>query len=999
MHNVFARIIAALLWLEQRLAPIAKHPLGRVGLVLFFVAIGFAPAHAARAAEGPGLVETALLFIANIALTVAVVLSKLVIVIIQVLIPVMLYNKFSESPVVISGWAIVRDTVNMFFVIVLIAIAFGTIFGNSRFKWQQQMTRLMIFAIVINFSKTLCGLMIDIGQVIMLTFANAIREIAAGNFVKMLGMGDVYSLSTDNKIFQSAATDSNATGAKAFDWFASALMSVFMMFIVLTTMIMLLAILMYRVVMLWILIVISPLAWFVGGAGDLIKSGAYADWWKKFICLVAIGPVLTFFLWLTLVVAGAGNISDSAGFVAAGSKDTAGGFLTQIFEVKRLISFVIAIAMLYAGFDAANSTCSGAGLGMISDQMKGGPGASGGVRAAKAVAGLGARVGAKGARVGATYGKKGAGYVFEKSGAEDKFTKLKENRNQRIINDPRASEKQRMAAMSRSTEIGAGRAAKVAATGEKYKGLSDENKNDLLRRKFELPQNKEGLKERQALLADAMGDPKRMAALRASGIKPDMMKGDLKEIEAQTKGDKGMKAKMDAFKKSNADVTGSWGDIKDAKDAAGLSAFALATAKEAKDKDPKDDKLSMSSGIKKSKKEGGGEYSVAEALAARKMGTKDQQDAYINGRGAIYDGMKPEELDRLPAHALAGDLTEGIITKNPAIADQMLANKDARVQAALQKRLNEAGGDKARNALLAGAGMKDGKIEDSKAFIESLQGNPAMLSYLSPDEFDGLGDEQMIALGSAFSANPKMLTGAIANIKRNPDAEVNKSVRSRIESILAKNPTEETKEAVDMFQAQMKTVDEGTRMQKMGRAIKSAPQTAKKSMNASVDDTFIDSAIKSGWDSEEYTEGYDAGDDSLAAGRRALDEDQARADFKQRVESIAASESLSKVLDDKIASMEEELSHPPPQTTKVDDSGNVSFIDRELTREEDRAKMRIENKLSKAKNLKEKVENLKAGEVAAAEQKTLNREANNALDDLLGTQKQSAEDEFFNGKK
>ena len=401
MHNVFARIIAALLWLEKRLEPIAKHPLGRVGLVLFFVALSFFPANVVHAAEGPSVFETILLYIANIALTIAVVLSKLVIVIIQVLIPVMLYNNFSNSPVVSAGWAIVRDTVNMFFVIVLIAIAFGTIFGNSRFKWQQQMTKLMIFAIVINFSKTLCGLMIDIGQVIMLTFANAIREIAAGNFVQMLGMGDIYSLSTSNQIFQDAATNSEATGPKAFDWFASSFASVMMMFIVLTTMLMLLAILIYRVVMLWILIVISPIAWFIGGANGIIKSGAYEQWWKKFICLVSIGPVLTFFLWLTLVVAGSGTNIDP-GFITSGDASTAGGLLTKIFELDRLISFIIAIAMLYAGFDAANGVCGGSGLGFISDQMKGGPTGNGGARAAKAIAGLGARVGAKGARVGAS---------------------------------------------------------------------------------------------------------------------------------------------------------------------------------------------------------------------------------------------------------------------------------------------------------------------------------------------------------------------------------------------------------------------------------------------------------------------------------------------------------------------------------------------------------------------------------------------------------------------
>ena len=138
--------------------------------LLLFVGL---PAHAAFN------IDTIFLMFAEFAFGIASVLTKAIVLLIDVMVPIMTYNNFIGNPVVTAGWAIVRDTVNMFFVVVLIIIAFGTIFGHSRFKWQQQVPRLLIFAIVINFSKTLCGLMIDFGQVIMLTFANALREIAA----------------------------------------------------------------------------------------------------------------------------------------------------------------------------------------------------------------------------------------------------------------------------------------------------------------------------------------------------------------------------------------------------------------------------------------------------------------------------------------------------------------------------------------------------------------------------------------------------------------------------------------------------------------------------------------------------------------------------------------------------------------------------------------------------------------------------------------------------
>lgn len=829
MHNVFARIIAALLWLEKRLEPIAKHPLGRVGLVLFFVVLGFSPAHVVRAAEGPGVFETILLYIANIALTVAVVLSKLVIVIIQVLIPVMLYNNFSNSPVVTAGWAIVRDTVNMFFVIVLIAIAFGTIFGNARFKWQQQMTKLMIFAIVINFSKTLCGLMIDIGQVIMLTFANAIREIAAGNFVQMLGMGDVYSLSTSNQIFQSAATDSNATGPKAFDWFASSLASVMMMFIVLTTMLMLLAILMYRVVMLWILIVISPIAWFVGGASGIIKSGAYEQWWKKFICLVAIGPVLTFFLWLTLVVAGSGTNIDP-GFITSGDASTAGGLLTKIFELDRLISFIIAIAMLYAGFDAANGVCGGAGLGFISDQMKGGPTGSGGARAAKAIAGLGARVGAKGARVGASAARYGynKGVVPLAGMAGDKLagTKLVQGTplkyatstgREGLYRDVAARAGSGIVgkavgrrALASAEKLSAERAEKLNMSALQYKGDSSESKNATLRRMAEkgaiTPQGK---LDEQALMMDAMKDPARIKEMRANGSWDTLWARHGKDLETNAKGNKVTKGIMESYKKSNPDATGSWGDIKEAKDAAGLSAFALASIS---DKKGADSPLNMDS---KFDKPGGGKMTVEEAIRARKMGSKEQQDALIGGKGAIYEGMKPEELSRLPAQVLASNMTEGLMNKSvgsaggPTVAAQLLSSGDASVQAAVHKQINDPNANpKLRESLLAGAGMKEGRVENKEQFLGALKGNPAMLGYLSPDQLADASKDEELAFGmqSAF-ADPKALRTITANIKRNPSSGHSEEMRSRVQLVLKDPSTPEALDAQRTFSAQMEVID------------------------------------------------------------------------------------------------------------------------------------------------------------------------------------------------
>src|SRR3989344_5611627 len=84
-------------------------------------------------------------------------MGKLVLLITNVVVDVAQYNSFVTAAPVMSGWPLVRDVVNMFFIVVLV-----------------------------NFSKQLIGLLIDFSQILMLTFVNGFKAAAAGNFVKAL---------------------------------------------------------------------------------------------------------------------------------------------------------------------------------------------------------------------------------------------------------------------------------------------------------------------------------------------------------------------------------------------------------------------------------------------------------------------------------------------------------------------------------------------------------------------------------------------------------------------------------------------------------------------------------------------------------------------------------------------------------------------------------------------------------------------------------------------
>ncbi len=312
---------------------------------------------------GLNIIETIAFWIADIFMYLASGIGSLIALVIDIIVAILAYNNFSTSPIVAAGWAIVRDSVNMFYVILLIAIAFGTIIGYHKFQWQQQIPRLLKWAVIINFSRTLCGLAIDASQVLTLTFANALKDIAGGNFVTFLGLTSIMSFSQNTGFIGAggAAVDKGIPVA-ASDYLIGGVMAFVMMLIVLSVLIALVVILAFRIVMLWILVTISPLTWFVGSAKGIIESNAYSQWWDSFKCFLVIGPVLTFFLWLALAVAGAGNIAAMEGFTSA---EVNTGLLNQIFDMPRLMSFILGLSLIFAGFDTANTFCQSVAGGSV----------------------------------------------------------------------------------------------------------------------------------------------------------------------------------------------------------------------------------------------------------------------------------------------------------------------------------------------------------------------------------------------------------------------------------------------------------------------------------------------------------------------------------------------------------------------------------------------------------------------------------------------------------
>ncbi len=247
------------------------------------------------------------------------------------------YNSFLSSDAVNVGWVMVRDLTNMVFVVALLIIAFGTILGIEHYEWKHMLFKLVAAAVLVNFSRVICGIIIDVAQVVMVTFVNGISSTIGGNFIRAFSLDSIRSFSSANNL------PINSEGV----WL-SALASLFISVTILVTSGVLLAMLVARVLVLWVLIVLSPIA-FVFGVLDQTKSYA-SEWWSQFGKNVITGPVLVFFLWLTLVTVGNGMVSTQFATTAQNTNafsESSG--IGQALRWDSLVNFVIAIGMLLVG--------------------------------------------------------------------------------------------------------------------------------------------------------------------------------------------------------------------------------------------------------------------------------------------------------------------------------------------------------------------------------------------------------------------------------------------------------------------------------------------------------------------------------------------------------------------------------------------------------------------------------------------------------------------------
>ena len=81
---------------------------------------------------------------------------------------------YTKSPAVNTGWPIVRDLANMIIVLGFVVIGIATALRIREYEAKQLLAKLIVIALLVNFSLLLCGIIIDGTNIVMTSFFNLV---------------------------------------------------------------------------------------------------------------------------------------------------------------------------------------------------------------------------------------------------------------------------------------------------------------------------------------------------------------------------------------------------------------------------------------------------------------------------------------------------------------------------------------------------------------------------------------------------------------------------------------------------------------------------------------------------------------------------------------------------------------------------------------------------------------------------------------------------------
>ncbi len=384
------------------------------------------------------------------------------------------YIKFTTDPIVVAGWTIVRDLTNMFFVLILLIIAFATILRIENYGMKQLLPKLIIAALLINFSLVLAGPIIDFSQILTQFFIDEIDKIPTNgpndqfaakiagalhlpkivadiemctrwiaptegttveekNNFKAYEVCSALAASQDDvyeeDCLQKYGTCDPASKIKrteeeldfkgysikdTLNIIMGLVMANIFAAVALFVFCAFVAFLIFRILAIWFLLILAPIAWLFSILPN--TQHLFKQWWDTFLKWCFFAPIYMFFVYLALTqLTVQGNVGAYLGTKLGDgttAKVEASHLLPQLFDPYQLLRFVLVIGMLVGGL-------------IVAQKMS--------LQGAKGVMGV-----AKGIRKGATGWSKAAGAKFSGLNALKRYRKASKAAKEDAAKEKRA---------------------------------------------------------------------------------------------------------------------------------------------------------------------------------------------------------------------------------------------------------------------------------------------------------------------------------------------------------------------------------------------------------------------------------------------------------------------------------------------------------------------------------------------------------------------------------
>jgi len=243
------------------------------------------------------------------------------------------------NPAILYGWPIARDLANIFIVLGFVIIGVSTALRFREYEAKKLLPKLIIAALLVNFSLLICGVFIDGSNIVTTQFLKGGGFLAKSAKQAVI---DQVSIIWDKTSFSNIERLPDLVGTCVGFMFTNIMMIVvfalfFFMFLV-------------RYMALWILVILSPLA-FVFYVFPFTNQ-FFKMWWSNFFKWCVVGIPGAFFIYMADIIA-----SNSDKFFAGGSPGIIGGILPYMIPGVFLVAGFV-FTMKIGGMGAVIATAA-----------------------------------------------------------------------------------------------------------------------------------------------------------------------------------------------------------------------------------------------------------------------------------------------------------------------------------------------------------------------------------------------------------------------------------------------------------------------------------------------------------------------------------------------------------------------------------------------------------------------------------------------------------------